>query len=479
MDERPSDAAGVNWARWFLVAGLTFGLVAVYFQAPGMSPDEAHHFARVAQIARGELTSPLDSRGVALAQLDPCTTTVVQRLSNQEAVVRWRPSDRLAHVVCQPPKPLQISNTAVNNPVAYVPNLVGYALGRLLGGGVLSLWLARLTGLLGYLLVGWLAIRIAPYGKGFLFFIALLPTPISLAVTVSADPSSISLALLSVALLLRLRVTSPDVDDRRSTIVLLTGFAVSLVALTWTKNIYAPFALLALLVPTGCFRSRPAARWYRAGVIAVAVGAFVAWTAGVTTRVRFITAVTRFDSRRNQQWAHAHPWGLVQVVANSLFRTPVLIDHTLPGMLAHFHGSAPIGNRVTPWWIAVLVVGLGALAWRLDSSRSRHDEPVASDGTRLTRWAPAVVVGSISVAVLVMATVGEFLLFTLFAAERTRVAYIEGRFFVPLLPLLLLLRNGRPTQHGPARRAWRVVGLPLGLALFATWYVVTAHRLYA
>ena len=173
-----------------------------------MSPDEAHHLARVAQLARGQLTSPLDSRGVAIALLDPCTTTVVQRLSNQEAVVRWRPSDRLTHVVCQPQRQLAISNTAVNNPVAYVPNFAGYTLGRVLGGAVLSLWLARLTGLLGYLFVSWLGIRIAPYGKGFLFLIALLPTPISLAVTVSADPASISLAILSVALLLRLRLTA-------------------------------------------------------------------------------------------------------------------------------------------------------------------------------------------------------------------------------------------------------------------------------
>ena len=425
------------------------------------------------------MISPWDSRGVARAQLDPCTTAVVQRLSNQELVVRWRPSDRLAHVVCQPPKPLQISNTAVNNPVAYVPNLMGYALGRALGGGVLSLWLARLTGLLGYLIVSWLAIRITPYGKGFLFFIALLPTPISLAVTVSADPSSISLALLSVALLLRLRVTPRDDGDDRSTVVLLGGFAVALVALTWTKNIYAPFVLLALLVPAGCFRSRSAARWYRSGVIAVSIGAFLAWTAAVTTRVRFITAVTRFDSRRNEQWAHAHPWGLVQVVANSLFRTPILIDHTLPGMLAHFHGSAPIGNRVTPWWIALSVVGLGVLAWRVDSSTARGGDPVESSRAPRTSWAPAVVVGCISVAVLILVTIGEFLLFTLLAAERTKVAYVEGRLFVPLLPLLLLLRNPRRVQLGRERRAPWVTVIPLGLALFATWYVMTAHHLYA
>ena len=168
--------------------------------------------------------------------------------------------------------------------------------------------------------------------------------------------------------------------------VLLAAFAVTLVALTWTKNIYAPFVLLALLVPAERFRSRSAARCYRTGVMAVAIGALVIWTAGVTTRVRFITAVTRFDSQRNQRWAQAHPWGLMQVVANSLFRTPVLIDHTVPGMLAHFHGSAPIGNRVTPWWIALSVIGLGVLALAprpLHGSRRRSPRVGAHPAHRL------------------------------------------------------------------------------------------------
>ena len=78
-----------------------------------------------------------------------------------------------------------------------------------------------------------------------------------------------------------------------------------------------------------------------------------------------------------------------------------------------------------------------------------------------------------------MATIGEFLLFTLFAAERTKVTYVEGRFFVPLLPLLLLLRNPRRVQPGPERRPRWVIVIPLGMALFATWYVMTAHHLYA
>jgi hypothetical protein len=169
----------------------------------------------------------------------------------------------------------------------------------------------------------------------------------------------------------------------------------------------------------------------------------------------------------------------VQVVANSLFRTPVLIGHTLPGMLAHFHGSAPIGNRVTPWWIAVSVVAIGVLAWRVDSSTARGGDPVGSGRAQRTGWAPAVVVGCISVAVLVLVTVGEFLLFTLLAAERTKVTYVEGRLLVPLLPLLLLLRDPRRVHPGRERRAPWVVMVPLGLALFATWYVMTAHHLYA
>ena len=138
---------------------------------------------------------------------------------------------------------------------------------------------ARIFGLVFYLAVCWLAVRTTPVGKPFLVLIALLPTPVMLATTLSADPVPISLGLLSVALLLRLRLSRADEHEPDPTGWLLASFAGCLVLLAFSKNLYAVVGLLVLLVPGERFSS-PRRRWqYAAGLLAAIAAAFLVWTA--------------------------------------------------------------------------------------------------------------------------------------------------------------------------------------------------------
>ncbi len=166
---------------------------------------------------------------------------------------------------------------ALNSPVSYAPQVVGYVAGRVVGGVLLGFWLARVCGLAWYLGVCWLAIRIAPTGKPFLMFVALLPTSLMLATTMSADPVAISLGLLAAALVLRLRVGRGAEAVSDATRWLLPLLAGCLLLLSLSKNLYGAMVLLVFLVPAERFSSLRRRRQYVAALLASVAAATLAW----------------------------------------------------------------------------------------------------------------------------------------------------------------------------------------------------------
>ncbi len=151
-----------RWDRWFLSVGVPFGMLLLIVLPPAISPDGYHHLLRIDQIAHGRLVPPIDSHGLAFAHPDPCIGAAAGRFGNQYYEIPWHVSDGARGVRCTPQYPVNIGNTAINSPVSYAPLVIGFGAGRLLGGVLVGIWLARITGFVAYLLVCWLALRIAP-----------------------------------------------------------------------------------------------------------------------------------------------------------------------------------------------------------------------------------------------------------------------------------------------------------------------------
>lgn len=83
---------------------------------------------------------------------------------------------------------------------AYLPQALGITLGRLLSlGQVLTIYLGRLCNLAFFVLCGWLAVRLAPFGKMAFFGAALLPMTLELVSSLSYDGFAISLGFLCTA----------------------------------------------------------------------------------------------------------------------------------------------------------------------------------------------------------------------------------------------------------------------------------------
>jgi len=475
--------AQIRWDRWFLVLGIPFGVLLMVFLKPNLSPDAPFHFLRIDEIAHGHVVSPRDRAGQAIASPDACAAGVFTSMFSQWLDNSWHPSDAFHRIPCRARTPIVTSNTALNSPVAYVPAVVGYGAGRALGSSALGLWLARLAGLATYLALCWAAIRLSPWGRPVLFLVALLPTSMTLAANLSADPMAISLGLLATALLLRLRVPRVDeVPDRTGR--LLVALAACLFLLAASKNLYAPVALTAFLVPADRIRTLGRRLAYGAGVVGSIVLASGLWSALVVDKVRFILFWNGADSIRQKAWIRAHPVGYLRILGHSLFGTWLLVNHTVPGMVApawwHLQSRAPgVGESTVSLVVTVaMIVGAFLLACR---PRAGTADEGAATGTRLAGrreelliWA---VLGVILVLVFALVVYGESVASAADLRTNPVINYIEGRYFLPILPLLLvpLAARGR-LLDGATSRAWAWT-LPASLVVLTGWTVARFGQL--
>lgn len=462
----------IHWDRWFLAIGVPFGVLLLVLLPPANSADEGHHLARIDQIVRGHVIAPLDSNHLATGQVDGCLNMFLVRLSYAMSDTHWRPADAFHQYRCGRSTQIELSNVALNSPVAYGPALVGYVAGRAVGGVLLGFWLARIFGLAWYLGVCWLAIRVAPSGKPFLMFLALLPTPFVLATTMSADPMAISLGLFAVALVLRLRIARGGERVSDPTRWLLPVFAVCLLLLAMSKNLYGVMGLLVLLVPGERFSSPRRHREYVAGVLVSITAATLAWGVLVLNRVRVVVPFLFDDSFAQRAWIRAHPGDFARLATRSVFGTTLLPTHTWPTLVASTYPARAAHTFAAPPLVSLIALGLAVLG--LAVSRTPID-PGSGRASTLDRFAvyaiPILILGT----VLALVVYGEALTFTHPLAPDVNVTYVEGRFFVPVLGVLLLplARSRRVTAStGPAWACWTICAGSAGIVVWSLAWLI-------
>ena len=203
--------------RWFLVIGAIVGLVSVAVVPVARPLDEPAHLRRVETLGNGVLIPPAQGHTTSGYVVDGCLESLLDRSigtfvdlagnspSSLSTWERWH--RKVTNPRCEATRPLRgggpISGTEVNTPIPYVPALVGFEVGRHLGGALGGVYGARLVQLLVYLLLCGLALKRLPWGKPYLFCLALLPTTVIGAAGVSADPLTLGLAFLATASVLR------------------------------------------------------------------------------------------------------------------------------------------------------------------------------------------------------------------------------------------------------------------------------------
>jgi len=443
---RASGSAG-RGALWqyvvFLLLFVLGGATFIAVTPPGLNPDEPAHVYRAYQVAHGGLVAQ-EAEGIAgIHDGDPggYIPTAWPKLFADAHFTRGFEDDTsfrdldwsaLGSIHEDGSTAWQtFTNTVQYPPVAYVPQALAIRVGEALDLGVLAqLELGRAFGLLAVAGILFAAIRLTPVGRLAFFAVALLPSVVGQAASFSADGVTIALCFLATALVLRwaLRPAAP-------TWWRWVGLGVLFVAIALVKPTYAPIAVLAAAIPV----LNPAARrlWHIVATgasIAVAAVVTLGWLRATSWVTQGVNPLNHPDQQR--AFLLEHPLVFVKAVFRSIVLDyPTGLTTQKGEIWRGVFGSFSWLRAPLPMAFVVLLVVALVLAVLVVE---RHEVPA------VVRLRSGVLWRIVVVAAIAIVVAGVCLaLYVYYTQDRGQwLQGLQGRYFLPVVPALLLLFVG-------------------------------------
>lgn len=420
--------------RLLLIAGSLLYLVYALITPPFQTPDEHQHLFRAWQLAHFQLHG--ERRGDQSGGMVPIgfvQAAVPEIGTAAPHIVGFRPIPKRPlsamfgrHTTVSDAQPRTYANflgAEVYSPGSYGPQIVAVRTGMLLGlSAENTVRLGRLLNAALTLGLFVLALTILPVGRRYLLLVALMPMTAAISASLGQDGLILGSSAMLIALALRARV-----EERwtRGSIALLAVFGAIMAV---SKIVYLPLVGLALFpVPRGA-RPFPWLAW----PILVGIGgaAIAAWwlhsNAGAVVR----SGPDIAEPAAQLAFILAHPLAFIAVLG----RTAIL--------------CAPyvFVTTFTFGWMNVGPVFSAAVLALSSFALASWDGEALPDalGRIWRRWAALVImtacVGIVTALYLISSRLGG-----------TIADGLQGRYFIPFVPLLGLLASRRRTANGGDR----------------------------
>jgi len=244
---------------FFIFFAIFFGFFLVFLIPPLQIPDENVHFYRAYEISEFKLVSLREDN--AIGDYIPTSLQVFastfnnipfhfeNKLSFNEIFATIRiPLNAEEKVFTTFP------STAIYSPIPYIPQAVGIFFARSLNlSPLLLMYSGRLCNLFIWIFLVYLAIKKIPIGKWLLLILALTPMSIFQASSLSADAlvNAISFLLISIILKNALSDDNKKIDNLNLLLILILSICLSV-----SKQIYIFLPLICLIIPIQKFSNK-------------------------------------------------------------------------------------------------------------------------------------------------------------------------------------------------------------------------------
>jgi uncharacterized membrane protein len=449
--------ADVLPAFFTLIVGAIFGGSMVFLTPPFDVPEEWQHFFRSYQCSQGIVYSssregvpggdiPSSMCAVSDAIQGPIRNEYQFKIPPETLRAAWsKPLDPARTEYAQFPV------TARYSPVPYLPAAAAMRAGQLAGLTALEeLYAGRAGTLIGYLFLVVAAVWIMPVQKWLMALVALMPTSVFLAASVSADALSIAFPLLAFAMILRLALQPSSVDRRN-----LRWLAATLLLVGLVKPAYVLMACFFVIVPQDKFASRGECWRARASMIGLPLAAGLAWVLSV--RGLCVPLRPGVDVTGQAHWILANPWPFAKRVIARLAD-----GYLYAGIIATLGwGTVWIASKVYYiYWTGLLAAAV--------FDGSRDEVQVRIEARAFSYW----------VFLLVMAAIATITFLMWHPVGDNPIHGVQSRYFVPVLPLMLLPIRAKAKWASSRYARWLVPAVAIAVVLIgigATWQAEVAR----
>ena len=307
--------------------------------------------------------------------------------------------------------------------IAYVPQSLGITVARLLGLGYQQLLLmGRFFNLLFFAIIVFFAIKLTPIGKKTFFIIAHFPMVLELISSYSTDAPLLALSFLFIGYIFYLIYKKEKVSIFDIILLAIIGFLFVPI-----KIAYLPMVGLCILIPNKKFKNK---KFFFAGVALIII-----YGAASTMIQRLNAFVSEVTTDNIIKWSQTpgyvvsdfieHPFLSIRIILNTIFEKSDDYLFTMAGgKLCWLTLNLPtyvIGIFYIIFFISLLSVEGEENTWTAKISQ------------RIWIW---FIVG----ATVILLFYAMLLGWTPYGYEF--VEGIQGRYFIPLLPLgIVLLKN--------------------------------------
>ncbi len=408
----------------FVILSLIFGVAMIIAMPLFMVPDEGVHFDRAYQVGEGHLTSQT-VRGITGGRVPNFPGSSVVNGVGIPPIPR---SHYFTTIPKSQTKFIPFPSSALYSPAGYMPQAVGIDIGKIVRHSAGTMILGgRLCNLIAYVFLVWLAIRIARHGKWVYAVIGLFPVAIQEAASLSTDVMTIGLAFITIALTHNL-FTQKKLISRNQCIALI-GLAIGL-GLTKQTNIVLLSPLIFL--PKRIFPKPSYKLLIVAGALGASLLAVFTWYATIKLNhyeldYSATLSIDKVDQTAQIKHAITHPLDFIKTLAKTYvfagFKGIPLPDFFWVSMYGDF--------SLLVYTLPIPFIFLGYLALTLayfySGSIIREEKSIVA---RLA-WTQTT---TFIISIIVIAA-ALYAVWTPVGAQQ--VAGLQGRYFIPILPLLI------------------------------------------
>lgn len=464
----------------YFTAVLWMGLIFMAVLPPLSAPDEILHF-----VGAYELSNKMMMKTVR----DPEGNIIIRK--EDEYIVNWPGDDDLnkatvlGQILTRPVyeeqnargfypareqgESITLQQPVATTPLAYVMPALGITAARILNLSAFGLlYLGRLMNLLLFSVLGALSVRRTPIGKKVFFAISLFPMTLELAGSYSYDSFIISLSFYLVAVILS--HSEKNVTEKINwKDVLEMGLLA--VLLSPCKMIYSTLFILCLMIPVARWKSPGALRW--SGTVLL-IGMLIVGSIALVNMREVLRYVNASGVTQAPELTSAGEINTVKLHdMHELIQDKTLIFRIIRNTFGIL-GTQYLGTTVG-MWLGAFDRGLVTetpLLWGFWISAffaalfGQKGEPLP------VLWKRILMAGT---AVLLTFVLLTSMLLSYTPSDTFYILGVQGRYFLPYLPVLLLSFRSGLIRNMVKKLRWAepLSGLMLSLEILMDGAVLT------
>ena len=225
---------------YFLIFMIPIGIMYQIFLMPNYVPDELMHMYKAYDVSQGNIITKIDKDGESKIEVPFILATGFNtEHDNYTDLENTANSKTNYNVVIE-----TYTSAQSYSPILYIFSSLGFFIGRIFNLNiVLAVYLARLFNFIAFLVIGYLIIKLMPFGKLLMLTYLFNPMLIHQAMSISADSITNSSILLFIAYTLNILYKEEKLSKKSKVIYMILAIIVAI-----SKNVYFPIVGLALLL---------------------------------------------------------------------------------------------------------------------------------------------------------------------------------------------------------------------------------------